>query len=304
MDNHGYLNLNGHLLRIFLAIYDTNSVSRAAEEFDLNQSTISYSLDKLREHLGDPLFVKAGRGITPTDRAIMLAPHIRAQLAGLEGLVSSEVYRPKLDTRRVTIACNVVEMLPQCERLYRSIAKIAPDMPVRLLELGSRENIGKLLDSGSADLVLAVEMRQYPATLDSQPFFSADMRCYYDGEVRGAVESVDAYCSANHAVLDFGGDTKSLVDQFLEEKSLFRKKLLHAPNIAALEPLVRGTDLIVTMHSGYQNTLLSSLSSCELPMPFPELVFDMIWHRRSEHSARNIWLRNLAMTFMSEGMHP
>lgn len=302
MENASYLNLNGHLLKVFLAIYDTNSVSKAAEKFDLNQSTISYSLEKLRNCLGDPLFVKAGRGITPTDRAIMLAPHIRAQLAGLEGLVNTEKYLPHQDTQRVTIAANITEMLPQCERLYRSIVKIAPQMPIRMLEMGSRQNVVRLLETGSADLVLTAKMAQCPVVLAAQSFFQAAVVCYYDPDVRGPLETVEDYCSANHAVLDFGGGAKSQIDQFLEEKDLSRNKQLLAPNVYALGQLVRGTDLVVTMHTGFRHTVLSHLSHCEPPMQIPDIVFDMIWHRRAEYSGRNVWLRNLVMTFMSEGM--
>lgn len=304
MNNPDYLNLNGHLLRIFLAVYDTNSVSRAAEEFDLNQSTVSYSLDKLREYLGDPLFVKAGRGITPTNRAIMLAPHIRAQLAGLEGLVSSEKYQPQLDTNRLTIAANITEMLPQCERLFRSIRTIAPDMPIRLLELGSRQHITKLLESGTADLVLAAQMQQYPASLNAAPFFSRGLVCYFDPAMRDAVSSFDEYCAASHAVIDHGGSTMSYVDRFLEDRSLSRRKLLYAPNVKVLSTLVEGTDLLVTMHDGFKQNFFSHLGCCDLPFEIPNLVVDMIWHRRAEHSGRHTWLRNIAMTVMSEGIGP
>ena len=64
MKNFDTLRLDGHALRVFVAVCETGSVSKTADLFNLNQSTISHTLEKLRSAIGDPLFVKAGRGIT------------------------------------------------------------------------------------------------------------------------------------------------------------------------------------------------------------------------------------------------
>ncbi len=301
MTEANYLNLNGHLLKVFLAIYDTNSVSKAAEKFDLNQSTISYSLEKLRDCLGDPLFVKVGRGIAPTDRAIMLVPHIRVQLAGLEGLVSNPKFQPNRDDTRITIASNVTEVLPQFDRLYRSIRENAPNMPVRFLDMGPRQNVGNLLDSGTADLVVTVRMQEYPVVLCAHTLFSEEMLCYYDSSVRGPITSANEYYEANHAALDFGGKSASAVDQILGDQSPQRNILLQAPNVHVLARLVGGTDLVVTMHAGFRDNEFAHLSHCKPPIIMHDIAFDMVWHRRANHSNRSIWLRNMTMKQLSTG---
>ena len=301
MEKNNYLSIDGRLLQIFLAIYETNSVSRAAERFDLNQSTISYSLEKLRACLGDPLFVKVGRGITPTDRATMLVPHIKAQLAGLEGLISNPVFIPNLTDTRTTIAANVSELLPSFELLFRALKTAAPNMPLRLLDLGSRQNIAVFLDTAKADLVVSAKMRDYPVTLCAETLFSEKVVCYFDPETRGPITSLEDYYDANHASLDFGGKVISAVDQILDDHNRERKKRLQVSNVQALAQLVPGTDLVITMHEGFRHSVFSHLAYCQPPIEMPNIEFDMVWHRRVDHSDRSDWLRGITRRQMSMG---
>ncbi len=107
MRKSDHLAISGLLLTLFLTVYDTNSVGRAAEVLDINQSSVSHGLENLRGILGDQLFIKQGRGITPTERAIALAPEVRSMLASLEGMIRKSDYDPKSDDRAVTLAGNV-----------------------------------------------------------------------------------------------------------------------------------------------------------------------------------------------------
>ena len=77
MQNFDTLKLNGRRLKLLLLALDEGSVGRAAERLGLNQSTASHHLERLRQALGNPLFVKLGKGITPTDFAVSVAPRVR-----------------------------------------------------------------------------------------------------------------------------------------------------------------------------------------------------------------------------------
>ena len=82
MQNIDLFRLDGHSLRVFASVCETGSVSRTAELFSLNQSTISHTIDKMRAALGDPLFVKSGRGITPTEKALAVLPRVQKNPGG------------------------------------------------------------------------------------------------------------------------------------------------------------------------------------------------------------------------------
>lgn len=293
MDNEGFLNLNGHLLRVFLAIFETNSVTKAADMLGCSQSTISYSLDKLRTCLDDQLFVKSGRSIVASERAIALAPNIRAQLAGLESLSSIERYLPEQETKPITIATNANEFLPQCQKLLDLVRQQAPKVPVKFISLGPREDMNVKLESGGVDVAVVARLSQIPSEINTKPLMQDRRVCFFDPEERGAVRSLDKYCEASHAILDFGGNTKSAIDVFLESKGRQRHIQVYAPDVQSLAGLVKGTEMVMTMHSNLKQSVFSEFEYCDSPVPFPDFIVDMHWHKQFENSPRNVWLRNL-----------
>ena len=137
--------------------------------------------------------------------------------------------------------------------------------------------------------------------LCAQTLFSEEMLCYYDSSVRGPINSANEYYEANHAALDFGGKSASAVDQILGDQSPQRNILLQAPNVHVLARLVGGTDLVVTMHAGFRDNEFAHLSHCKPPIIMHDIAFDMVWHRRANHSNRSIWLRNMTMKQLSTG---
>ena len=303
MENLDHMILNGRLMTLFLAVYDTGSVNGATQQLDLNQSTVSYGLEKLREVFKDPLFVKSGRGIMPTERAKALAPRLRELVVEMELLTLKAEYDPSKDEATVAIAANIMELLPYMNAIRTKLENLMNGPSIVFLELGSRENIDPLLSAQAVDLVVSVRPTELSGMFNFKPIFSFKQVCYYDCNRRQPINSVEEYCSAGHAVLDFGGVTKSTIDHTLAAMSMSRQVKLSAPNIAALAALMKGTDLISTMQVDLANHSMSELSHCNPPFPIPDVNFDLIWHRRSEYSGRNIWLRNLVHSTMTNFHH-
>lgn len=295
MEKIDTLALDGRQLKLFLAILDEGSVSKAAARFGLNQSTASHHLDKLRRSLGDPLFVKLGQGITPTDQATSIAPRIRELVAGIEGLAATNRYDPLSDESTFTIAANSAECLPMLCALQAHLAVAAPDVPLRVLELGSRSRIEVLLESGEADLVLTVRAERYPAAVKRLEFSTDRLVCFYDAAQRDAVETPEAYCAAGHAAMDFGGVRKSTVEQTIERAGLGRRVALAAPDVNVLAQMIIGTTLIATFQFGLKASAFRDLAWCEVPMDMPTMYQDLVWHRRLDASPRNQWLREAVL---------
>ncbi len=287
------MSLDGRLLKLLLSIHDNNSVSLAADEFDLNQSTVSHHLERLRRDLDDPLFVKSGRGIIPTNFTIELIPRVREIVALLEGLPDNRAFDPTTENRRITIAANASELMPELVKIRSSIADVAPHLVIRFLELGSRENVEPLLDSGEADLAVTVRMTAYPSSLISANYLCDPQVCYYDAKVRDAPLSIEDYSQSRHAALDFGGKRTSTVAAALDKQSIARSIEMYAPNVYVLGGLVRGTDFVVTMQSRISTSAFDGLSYCTPPMEIPDVHFDLVWHKRNESSPRSLWLRDI-----------
>ena len=168
--------------------------------------------------------------------------------------------------------------------------------PLRLIELGSRANIEGVLESSRADLVISVRGTHYSKSLQTQEFLSDNLACFYDPKFRGPIETTSEYVAANHAVVDFGSGKKSIVDSTLEASLLERNIRIFASNIEALAHLMRGTDMVATMPSKLKFSAFSEFAVCPPPISFPNVNVDMIWHRRTEHTGRGLWIRDLVMS--------
>src|SRR5579875_1305349 len=72
--------LDLNLLLIFDVLYSERSVTRAGNRLGLTQSAVSHALGRLRERLGDDLFVRTPDGMVPTARARAVAPQVHASL--------------------------------------------------------------------------------------------------------------------------------------------------------------------------------------------------------------------------------
>ena len=150
-----------------------------------------------------------------------------------------------------------------------------------------------MLETQTVNLVISVRPANLPDALQSAPLLSFKQVCYYDGNCRGPITSVESFCETGHATLDFGGTAKSTIDHTLEALSMSRRVMLKAPNITALSELMKGTDYIATMQVDLARYAMKDFAYSEAPFPVPNVNFDMIWHKRSRFSAKNAWLREL-----------
>lgn len=280
-----------HALRIFIAVHETGSISRAADLFDLNQSTISHTIEKLRRATGDQLFVRAGREIRPTQYADRTVTRAREIVALMEGLVAEDGITPDPRETPVTIACNVLQFIPELIALRQSLEEDIQRIRLKFLNIGTRVNAISMLEKSQAELVISAKLPNYPVTVNHRALFETEPLIFYDSSQRDAVRTVEDYAQARHAVIDFGGNRKSIVADALDNQSLTRQVHLSVPNAYVLGRLIKGTDLITTLPRMLEKHAFYDLSSCRPPMHLSMVRFDAIWHRRNEHAARNIWLR-------------
>ncbi|WP_299166376.1 LysR family transcriptional regulator [uncultured Tateyamaria sp.] len=285
------LALDGRLLKTFLAVYETKSVTRASEMLGVSQSSVSHSLNRLRDCLDDPLFRKLGRGITPTNAAALIAPKAAQIVSDMEGLELHSEYVPAVDDGFFTIATNVTELLPALSALKKRVEDSSSNAKLKFVELGDRRRALEVLDKDLADLAVTASVGTYPLELSVTRLYQDPIVCFYDGRCRQAPSSSIDYCASRHAVLDFGGENKSIVDRALEGSGLSRKIHFAASNSYALARLAIGTDVIATLPRGIASDAFRGFEYCSAPFPLPPVTYDMVWHRRYEGSARHIWFR-------------
>jgi DNA-binding transcriptional LysR family regulator len=142
--------LDLNLLRVFDALAEERSVTRAGARLGLSQSAISHALGRLRLILGDPLFVRGSDGMRPTARAQEIAPRLRQGLGQLQEALSLTAFDPGLSRRRFTIAAGPYAgaiLLPEVLHLIRAEAPAA-ELRVHAVD----RSLGEDLESGRIDL--------------------------------------------------------------------------------------------------------------------------------------------------------
>lgn len=293
MHDSNMFTIDRRLLHQFLVVYDSNSVSRAADQLQINQSSVSHALERLRKIIGDPLFVRSGRGIAATERANEIAPEAREIVRRMDLLVSKPAYDPATDSGVFTIMANDYEIQTVVKPSLPAIRKLAPMVTMRIINAASGPDIPELLRSGKVDLVLNPNVDVDASDIKQKRLFSDSEVVFYDPEIRKAPKSLNDFCKARHAMLVLGDIRITDLERELEKRKLSRHVVLEAPTFFAVGDLIRGTDIIAAMPSRLSTTIFRSFQFTNLPVSIPSFSIMQMWHNRMDSSPRHKWFRSI-----------
>ena len=268
------------------------SVARAAQRLRLSPSAMSRALARLRETTGDPLLVRAGRGLVPTPRAIEL----REQVSRLVQEAQA-VLRPAqaLDMGQVarTFALRASEEFVENfgPALLARIAGAAPG--VRLHFVNKTDNDSALLREGSVDLVIGVvDPGASPEVLTQALFRDRLVGVVRSGHPlsQGAV-SAERFAEGRHVYVSRRGLDRGQVDEALKAQGLTRDISTIVAGFATAIALARDTDLIASVPERYTANQREGLYSFTLPVSIPTFTVAMLWHPRLDADLAHRWLR-------------
>lgn len=290
MKKTDFADLDGRGLRLFLAVYEEGSVTRAAMRLAVTQSAVSHGLERLREILGDPLFVRSGRGIAPTPRAESLVEPARRLLASMKAMAEMEDFVPAEARGSFTISTNDHERETLLPSVFRHLNRAAPGVVLNVVP--NRLDLHETLRSGAVDLGITPVV---PDGTDfvQQALYEDRMAVFYDAAARPAPKDLENYLAARHALVRFAPQMVHPVDEALAARGLARRVVLTVPGIAALAALLRRSDVVATLPRGIGGTLLRGLSVCDCPVAVAPLSFRQVWHQRNQTAALHRWIRRL-----------
>ncbi len=227
------LDLDGHVLRTFLAILENSSVTIAADKLDVTQSAVSHTLARLRKILKDPLFVRSGHSLMPTETALALRDPVRKALDIINGLTDQRPFDPKEEAMKFVVAANDMQRDLVFPDLTKDAWNEGIDIEFEFLPSG-QPTVGLMRDA-HCHLALT-PLPPDGADIFQKPLFSGKMMCFYDGDVREAPKSWKEYCEADHLTVRFvGGGTSLRVLPEVEESQISRPKI-SVPNFNAIPP--------------------------------------------------------------------
>jgi DNA-binding transcriptional LysR family regulator len=280
-----------NLLVTLNALLEEGSVAGAARRLRLSPSAMSRSLERLRQTMGDPLLVRAGRGLVPTPRAI----EIRAQVGALVDGVTT-VLRPaeKLDLskleRRFTLRTSEGFVETFGPQLLTLLAANAPGVTLQFVakpdKASSPLREGEVdIETGVIDAGTAPEMRTSPLFDDRWVGVVRETHPLARGKVTPA-----RYAEADHVhVLRRGLHTD--IDDAVDAAGLHRHIAIIVHGFAAAVSLARETSLVATVPEVHTRGLRSGMQTFALPLDLAPFTISMLWHPRMDGDLAHRWLR-------------
>lgn len=289
MNNIDYLDLDGRMLHLFLTVLEEKSVTRAAVRLGVTQSAVSHTLDKLRIILGDPLFVRSGRGIAATRHAEQLAENITPLLESLKQMAEPAEFDLVSVSGVFTIGANDYQRELILPPLIHELHRAAPDLDIKIIE--SSYSDSDSLRSSRCDLLISPNP---PVSMEfiQRKLFSDNWVCFFDPTSKPIPDTLASYLRRPHAKIIFTDNEKSQLDDILKSKNLSRRISLQVSRFYALPSLMRGTDLVVTLPSKIKQTIMSEFNTCKVPITIPTLSFYIVWHLRDKSTPLHRWIRN------------
>ncbi len=286
--------LDAHLLQLFELIYDTRSVTRAAEQLYLSQPNDSIWHGKHSRQLGEPLFVRTPSGMLPTPEADALIGTVRQALESLRYLAQREArFEPATSERRFRICMTDASHITLLPQLLAHVRSVAPG--VRLGAERIDERTAQRLESGEADLALGL-IPELDAGFYQQSLYNQDWVCLANTRHPriGEALSREIYAREGHINIASGTGHR-LLDASLERHHLEHRVVLELPGFLGLPAIVSTTDLLVTLprHIGETLARLYGLRVFPCPIPIPGFTVKQHWHSRYHNDPGNRWLREL-----------
>lgn len=270
------------------------SVARAAQRLRLSPSAMSRALARLRETTGDPLLVRAGRGLVPTPRALELRERVGQLVQDGEAVLRpAQTLDLKQLVRTFTLRTSDGFVENFGPDLIARLSKEAPGVRLRFVQKPDKDSA--LLRDAGVDLETGVVGKATGPEVRAQALF----RDRFIGVVRkrhplrkGKVTPA-RYASGRHILVSRRGLDKGPIDidEALAPLGLQRQIVTIVGGFATALALARTTDLIASVPERHTGNLRAGMHSFPLPVSMPEITISLLWHPRLDADPAHRWLR-------------
>jgi DNA-binding transcriptional LysR family regulator len=288
-------------LGVFVEIYKTQNVSRAAQHLGLEQASASIILGKLRRYFNDPLFTRTSQGMAPTPRAQALYPDLAEVLLRIDKARGSrEAFAPQSAQRVFRLCITDISEIVLLPRLINHLQDTAPGLAIEAETISPDSR--RRLESGEVDLAVGF-MPDLEAGFYQQALFTQDFVCMASKDhprVRAKL-SPRLFSAEGHIVVTTSGTGHAIVDKVLDKHKLARRVVLRVPSFLGVARIVAQTEFLVIVPRLLGNALASQerVQLLEPPVPLPSYKVKQHWHERFNADAGSMWLRKTMVGLFS-----
>ncbi|MES2584569.1 MAG: LysR family transcriptional regulator [Pseudomonadota bacterium] len=295
-----------NLLITLDVLLQEGSVAGAARRLRLSPSAMSRALARLRETTGDPLLVRAGRGLVPTPRAMALREQVGQLVQDASiALRPAETIQLQQLARTFTIRTREGFVENFGADLIARVAREAPG--VRLCFVQKMDKDSGPLRDGSVDLETGVVGDAEGPEVRTQALFRDRFVVVVRmGHALGLGEVTPArYAAGGHVAVSRHGqnkvDDRGQIDEALHVLGLERAIVTTVGGFASALALAKASDLVATVPERHTGNLRAGMHSFSLPLDIPAFTVSLLWHPRMQADPAHRWLRGCIREVCGDG---
>jgi DNA-binding transcriptional LysR family regulator len=292
MVNISRIDLN--LFVVFDAIYTERGITRASETLKLSQPAISHALGRLRELIGDPLFVRQGNAVTPTPLAHELIGPIRRALGEIErSLIQLSEFDPKVSQRDFKIGMRHIIESALIPSLMNQIKDAAPEVKISAVHHNRAVFQTQLASDALAavvDVMLPLSHNIHQKFLGGGKFVVVARKDH--PLVKGEI-SMATYLEHDHVLASSRPSGPGMEDLELARLGFQRKIKLRCQHYWTACKVVSTSNMLLTMPERYAQSTNMPLENQIVPFPLDISSQDIFlyWHASADNDPANRWLR-------------
>jgi len=289
-------------LHVFVEVYKTQSVTRAADRLGLAQANASVALSKLRKHFGDQLFSRTSRGMEPTPFAQQIYPDVAESLDRLTHLSGSKaVFDATTAQREFRICMSDISEVVVLPALTNHLQRHAPGVTVEAQRISP--DTPRRLEAGEVDLAVGF-MPHLEAGFYQQTLFEQNFVCLA-AESHPRVRSRPnkrAFLAESHIVVTTSGTGHAIVDKVMAQQGYARRVALRVPSFLGVARIVAQTELLVIVPRRLGEALAQQerVRTYAPPLELPPFAVKQHWHERFHADAGNAWLRRTLLGLLGD----
>jgi len=293
-----------NLLRVFHAIVEERSLTRAGERLSLSQPAISYSLGRLRTLFDDALFVRVRSGMQPTPTALELAEIVgRALDTVREALRHAEQFDPAISTRTFRLSLSDAGELAYLPPICEELGQRAPNVKLQVRATPIAE-IEEALRANRLDFAIG-NLPTLTATTRHETLFEENYVCMTRrrrGLPRGATLSRETFNQAAHVRVTSVEHSHHSINDTFRSQGLYRQVVLELAHFASVPNVLNVTDWYATLPRRLALIFNrdKQFSIYEPPVPLPSAAVTLHWHANFDQDEGNTWLRELMIEIVGK----
>ena len=278
----------------FTTLMQELSVTKAADKLNISQPAMSATLRKLRATLGDPLFVKVGRSLCPTDRAIEIQKIVKEISGLLDGIDRDRVsFDPRADPLSLRLQASDHTHSLILSNVMAALLVEAPQADLTIRPL-AYEYLERDLEKDVLDFAILPDFLA-PPNMQMRKIFEESFVCIMrkDHPAASANLTVEALSKCQHIrVAPVLVQGQNRLDQSFKKANLVRDVKLTVANYGAVPDVVASTDLLSFFPSSLARFLDARFTIKSSPVHLAPHTMSLVWHPRKQTSASHKWARN------------